>query len=86
MELIERLKGIIITLMINIHKRKKLILALSCVVVFVTTYVLILPAFTLEKTEAAKQGGIDVPATEQSADADDVSDADSARVNGEEIE
>lgn len=45
----------------NIHKRRKVVLALSCVVVFVTTYMLILPAFTLEKTKAAEQGGIDVP-------------------------
>lgn len=35
---------------------------LSCVVVFITTYALILPAITLEKDEAVKQGGIDVPA------------------------
>lgn len=35
---------------------------MSCVVVFVTTYLLILPAITLEKDKAAEQGGIDVPA------------------------
>lgn len=37
-------------------------MVLSCVVVFITTYALILPAITLEQDEAAKQGGIDVPA------------------------
>ena len=47
------------------HKRRLVLIALSCVVVFVTTYLLILPAFTLEKDEAAKQGGIDVPAVEE---------------------
>lgn len=62
----------------NIHKRRRVVLALSCVVVFVTTYMLILPAFTLEKTKAAEQGGIDVPGvttteevTEEEADAND---------------
>lgn len=34
---------------------------MSCVVVFITTYMLILPALTLEKDKAADQGGIDVP-------------------------
>ena len=37
-------------------------MSLAVVVVFVTTYLLILPALTLEKEEAAQQGGIDVPA------------------------
>lgn len=59
------------TLIENIHERRKLILALSCVVVFVTTYVLILPAFTLDKEEAAEQGGIDVPGVEQSINSED---------------
>ena len=45
----------------NIHKQRKLALALSCVVVFATTYILILPAFTLDKDKALEQGGIDVP-------------------------
>ena len=59
------------TLLNNIHERRKLILALSCVVVFVTTYVLILPAFTLDREEALEQGGIDVPASEQIVDDDE---------------
>lgn len=42
--------------------RKTLVMVLSCFVVFVTTYLLILPAITLDQDEAAKQGGIDVPA------------------------
>ena len=41
---------------------RKLVMSLAVVVVFVTTYLLILPALTLEKEEAAQQGGIDVPA------------------------
>ena len=63
------------TLLNNIHERRKLILALSCVVVFVTTYVLILPAFTLDREEALEQGGIDVPASEQIVDDDAASKA-----------
>ena len=51
-------------------ERKKWILALSCLVVFFTTYLLILPAFTLDKEDASEQGGIDVPGVEQSAEAD----------------
>ena len=47
-----------------INKNRTLLLTLSAIVVFVTTYLLILPAITLEKDEAAKQGGIDVPAYE----------------------
>ena len=34
---------------------------LAIVVVFVTTYILIIPAFTLDKDTASAQGGIDVP-------------------------
>ena len=73
-----KLKEFIVKLLDNIHEQRKLILALSCVVVFVTTYVLILPAFTLEKTEAAKQGGIDVPGVEQAAAADPDGEAEAA--------
>ena len=71
MEIKTKLKQLIMTLLDNIHEQRKLILALSCVVVFVTTYVLILPAFTLDKEEASEQGGIDVPGIEQSDDADE---------------
>ena len=46
---------------------KTTLMVLSCVVVFITTYILILPAITLDQDEANKQGGIDV-ATEQQAD------------------
>lgn len=55
----------------RIRKHRAWILALSAVVVFCTTYALILPALTLEQDEAAKQGGIDLPKTEQSADKQD---------------
>lgn len=44
--------------------RKAYITVLSCLVVFVATYLLILPALTLDQDEAAQQGGIDVPQAE----------------------
>ena len=47
--------------------RKTLLLVLSCFVVFVTSYMLILPAVTLDQEEAERQGGIDVT-TEQQTD------------------
>lgn len=65
----------------NIHKRRRVVLALSCVVVFVTTYMLILPAFTLEKTKAAEQGGIDVPGV--TATSEDVSEDEEADEAGQ---
>ncbi len=61
MKLLERLDNLIKLLAEHIHNRKRAVLALACLVVFVTTYTLILPAFTLGKTTAAQQGGIDVP-------------------------
>ena len=49
----------------RIRNHRPLILILSAVVVFVTTYMLILPALTLDEDEARDQGGIEVPASEQ---------------------
>ena len=45
--------------------KRNYLLALSVAIVFVTTYLLILPAMTLDEQEAEKQGGIDVPKQEQ---------------------
>lgn len=61
MKILDKINYLIRTLLDNIHRKRKAVLALSCIVVFVTTYVLILPAFTLDKTRAAGQGGIDIP-------------------------
>ena len=63
-------------------KNKSWLVALSAIVVFCTTYVLILPAITLEQDEAAKQGGIDVPAAEMDVDADQA-EADGLSFEGE---
>lgn len=68
MKIKNTLKNLIKVLLDNMHERRKVILALSCLVVFVTTYTLILPAFTLDKEEAAEQGGIDVPAVAEVQD------------------
>ena len=47
-----------------IEKNRTLLLTLSAIVVFVVSYLLVLPALTLDEEEAASQGGIDVPAAE----------------------
>ena len=41
-----------------LQSHRTLILSLSIVVVFITTYLLVLPAFTLETKTAEEQGGI----------------------------
>ena len=78
MTLKDKIRYLVLKLAENLHKRKRTVLALSCFVVFVTTYLLILPAFTLEKEKAAEQGGITVPvsvedASDQSDDTDEIS-------------
>ena len=45
------------------QKHHTLIISLSAIVVFITTYLLILPALTLEKETAEQQGGISVEET-----------------------
>ena len=44
----------------KLKQHRLLLMSLSVAVVFVTTYLLILPALTLDEQEAAQQGGIDV--------------------------
>lgn len=70
MDIRTRTGKVVIGILENLRERKRLLLVLSCIVVFITTYVLILPAFTLDKDEAAEQSGIDVPAAEQTVDSD----------------
>lgn len=48
----------------KLSKYKTTVMVMAVVVVFISTYILILPAFTLEKDEALKQGGIDIVITE----------------------
>ena len=57
----------------SIQRRSRyrtVLLSLAIVVVFVTTYLLILPAITLDQNEAERQGGIDVPSVTQTATTD----------------
>ena len=82
----DRIRELIKVLVENIHEKRKMILVLSCFVVFITTYMLILPAFTLDKEEASEQGGIDVPGTEQSAEADEADAARADSVSKEDTE
>ena len=42
----------------RLHRYRTLIMSLSVVVVFITTYLLILPALTLDRNTAGEQGGI----------------------------
>ena len=80
----QSIKQIITRLIETLYRSRKVLLALSCLVVFVVTYVLILPAFTLEKDKAAELGGIDVPGVEQTDDANEASDAEAGKVSSEE--
>ena len=46
------------TLYRKMQKNRAILLSLAVVVVFVTTYILVLPALTLDEDEAREQGGI----------------------------
>ena len=44
----------------KLNRFRTLIVTLSAIVVFAVSYLLVLPALTLDKNEAEKQGGIDI--------------------------
>ncbi len=67
MRLRSKVRELITALLDNMHRWRKLVVVFSCFVVFAMTYLLIVPAFTLDKEEAAEQGGIDVPVVSQEA-------------------
>ncbi len=54
----------------GIRDRRRALFALSAIVVFITTYALILPALTLDEETAGEQGGIDTPAAVQTTEPD----------------
>ncbi len=62
----------------KLTKYKAYIMSLAVVVVFIVTYILVLPAFTLTGTEAKEAGGIDVPdsqiVAEEGADSEAITD------------
>lgn len=62
----KRLFDKLISFINKLSKHKTTVMSLAVAVVFVTTYLLILPALTLEKDEAIRQGGIDISVTEGS--------------------
>lgn len=66
-----------------VTKQRKLVFALSVVVVFIATYLLILPAMTLDQDEAEKQGGIDIT-TEQAVTEEAVTAPDPAETPDED--
>ena len=61
-----------------IGKNRTLLLTLTAIVVFVVSYLLVLPALTLDEEEAASQGGIDVPASGQEVDQNDTEENNAA--------
>lgn len=66
----------LITFVEYLRKRRMYITVLSCFVVFITTYLLILPAVTLDQDEAEKQGGIDVQTQKEQLEDTPVKDPD----------
>lgn len=80
----------IITKLLNmigkLSKYKTIVMSLAVIVVFITTYLLILPAFTLEKSEAEEQGCIDLPATSTSVDSTDETNADAEVMPAGDVE
>ena len=59
----------------KLNRFQTLILALAAITVFVVTYLLILPALTLDEKEAERQGGIDI-VTESTAKGEENPQAD----------
>ena len=73
----ERLHSIIYEIAVRGHKYRIALRVMMAVVVFVTSYMLILPAVTLDSDTASSQGGIDVPASAVSEEStEDTSAAD----------
>ena len=62
----------------KLSKYKTIVMSLAVIVVFITTYLLILPAFTLEKSEAEEQGGIDLPASVTEASFDEADESETS--------
>ena len=61
-----------------VREKKSILLAFSAAVIFITTYILILPAFTLDEEEAVEQGGIDLPASVEEVGTEETASTESA--------
>ena len=70
----------------TIRKQRTFFVCICAMVVFVTTYLLILPAITLDQDTAKDQGGIDIPTAEQVQDVDQAKDADKSSADVEDKE
>ena len=70
------LNSIAFKLFTFIQEKKSYVTVLSCLVVFITTYLLILPAITLDQDEAEKQGGIDLKTQQEQLEDIPVKDPD----------
>ncbi len=68
MSIFEKMVEYFITLNKKMKRWQRAVSLLSAVVVFTTTYALILPAITLDKNTADEQPGIEVAASENNAD------------------
>ena len=55
-------------------KQRMTLFVFAAAVVFAVTYLLVLPAFTLDEEEAIEQGGIDVPAAAEQQDKEELQD------------
>ena len=62
-----RIKNDLKRIIDKLYAQRRWLLAMSVLVVFITTYLLILPAFTLEK-DKTEELGIDLTASETAAD------------------
>ncbi|MBQ6583061.1 MAG: hypothetical protein IJH77_04450, partial [Mogibacterium sp.] len=87
-----KLENKLIWIVEKMRTKRTLLMSLSVVVVFVTTYILILPALTLDKEEAAEMGGIDAPTVEavqaepETTDTQDPEQTDTPEVTEEQEE
>ena len=83
----EKIKGSLLASLLGHHSKwRPLALTLSVIVVFVTTYILILPAVTLDEQAARTQGGIDLaadPVAEEQAEPSDKGGAEAGEVSAE---
>ncbi len=68
----------------KLRSRRAILMTLAVIAVFITTYVLILPAITLDKDEAQKQGGIDVNTQTEAAKAGQSAESASEQEQSEE--
>ena len=70
MDFINKLAEHFITVNRRLKRWQRVVSLLAAVVVFATTYALVLPAITLDKETASTQAGIEVAASENDSDSE----------------